>query len=71
VLAEFGAQGFASLRDEWERYHLYRDKAVVLRLPSGESVAGVALGVTDSGELRINTLSGVRNLNSGELEVGQ
>lgn len=71
VLAEFGTQGFAALRDEWEHYHLYRDRAVVLRLPSGESVAGIALGVTDNGELRINTPSGVRNLNAGELEVEQ
>lgn len=69
VLDEFSTRGFASLREEWERYHLYRDQSVTLRLPSGESVDGTALGVSDSGELRINMSSGVRILNSGELEM--
>jgi BirA family biotin operon repressor/biotin-[acetyl-CoA-carboxylase] ligase len=71
VLGEFTAGGFAAVRNEWEGCHLYRDQSVVLRLPSGERVAGVALGVTESGELRIGSVNGIRHLNSGELEVGQ
>lgn len=69
VLGEFGAGGFESVRSEWESDHLFRDQAVVLRLPSGEKVAGIALGVTESGELRMATDSGIRHLNSGELEI--
>ncbi|HXU92098.1 MAG TPA: biotin--[acetyl-CoA-carboxylase] ligase [Gallionella sp.] len=67
VLQQFGEHGFASLRDEWERYHAYQHRQIQLHLPDGQLVSGIARGVSDTGELRVETAQGLRQFNSGEV----
>lgn len=67
VLQQFGRGGFASLRDEWERYHAHQHRQIQLRMPDGKTVGGIARGVSDSGELCVETAQGLRQFNSGEV----
>lgn len=69
VLHQFGEAGFAALRGEWERYHLYQDAPVRLHLADGSEVDGIARGVGETGELRLETAQGLRSFNSGEVGV--
>jgi BirA family biotin operon repressor/biotin-[acetyl-CoA-carboxylase] ligase len=69
VLVEFGEQGFAGLRVEWERRHVFRDHPVRLLLPDGSHIAGMALGVTDEGALRLATAQGEQVFNAGEVSL--
>jgi len=57
------------LRAEWERRHIHRDKAIGLHLADGSTVDGIARGVGDGGELRLETAQGMRSFNSGEVGV--
>ena len=69
VLREFASEGFAPLRTEWESSHRFQQQAVKLALPDGTHIAGVALGVTDTGELRLATGHGERLFNAGEVSL--
>jgi BirA family transcriptional regulator, biotin operon repressor / biotin---[acetyl-CoA-carboxylase] ligase len=69
VLIQFAKDGFVSLREEWEQYHIHQNRNVHLHMPDGSNVSGVALGVSDSGELRMETAQGERRFNSGEVGV--
>lgn len=51
VLREFAAEGFASLREEWENYHLYQNQAVQLSLPDGKIIQCTVRGVNKDGAL--------------------
>lgn len=67
VLGQFEQDGFAVFRAEWERYHCYQDREVQVRMADGAVMHGVARGVSASGELRLETMQGMRLLNSGEI----
>ncbi len=67
VLREFARGGFAASRADWERYHIHRDKPIRLRMADGSVVGGVARGVSDIGELCMETEQGMRFFNSGEV----
>jgi len=67
VLREFSQDGFAAWRAEWERYHIHRDKPVQLRMADGSAVSGIARGVSNSGELCLETAQGMQRFNSGEV----
>ena len=69
VLDDFSARGFAALRAEWERHHANQDKPVQLQMPDGSIIRGVARGVGDDGQLRLETDQGIRQYNSGEVGV--
>ena len=69
VLDEFGRSGFAPLRDEWQRRHVYQGKAVRIALPDGREVSGTADGVADDGTFLITTHTGQRRFHSGEVSV--
>lgn len=71
VLDEFARDGFAALRGEWERYHAQQDLPIQLQMPDGSIVEGIARGVGDNGDLRLETAQGMRQFNSGEVGVGQ
>lgn len=70
VLDEFAIAGFAPFGREWERYHAQQDLPIQLKMPDGSCVHGIARGVTDAGELRLETAQGVRQFNSGEVGGG-
>ena len=67
VLDIFAGDGFATLRAEWERYHAQQNLPVRLLMPDGKAVSGVARGVSDNGELILETAQGIRQYNAGEV----
>ena len=69
VLDEFARSGFATLRAEWEQYHAQQNLPVHLQMPDGSMISGIARGVSDNGELRLETAQGIRQFNSGEVGV--
>lgn len=68
TLRQFAQSGFTAFGGEWERYHIHQDQPVRLRMADGSVVAGIARGVSGSGELRLETAQGMRQFNSGETE---
>lgn len=71
VLQQFAKNGFTGLREEWERYHLHQNRQVRVQTGDGQTVNGFARGVSDNGELRVETAQGMRCFNSGEVRVQQ
>ncbi|HEX5337030.1 MAG TPA: biotin--[acetyl-CoA-carboxylase] ligase [Gallionella sp.] len=69
VLQRFEQEGFSALRTEWEQYHAYQNLPISLQMPDGSAVDGIARGVGDNGELRLETDTGMRSFNSGEVGV--
>lgn len=69
MLSRFAQYGFAPLRQEWERYHIYQNQQIQMQMPDGSTVTGLVNGVSDSGELHLETKHGSRKMNSGEVEV--
>jgi len=67
VLQQFTNKGFSSFRTEWERCHMYQNKPIELHMPDGSVVKGVACGVSDTGELCLDTSQGMKKFNSGEI----
>ena len=71
VLDEFALTGFAALRTEWERHHAQQDFPVELQMPDGSRIGGIARGVSEGGELLLETEQGIRQFSSGEVGVRQ
>jgi BirA family biotin operon repressor/biotin-[acetyl-CoA-carboxylase] ligase len=69
ILDTFARAGFASLRADWEAHHAFQDRSIHLQMPDGSVVSGIARGVSDSGELLLETSQGIRTFNSGEVGV--
>jgi len=69
VLDEFARSGFAPLRDEWQRRHVWQGQAVSISLPDGSEVKGTADGVADDGAFLITTRTGQRRFHSGDVSV--
>jgi BirA family biotin operon repressor/biotin-[acetyl-CoA-carboxylase] ligase len=67
VLQQFAQGGFAALRNEWEQCHIHQDMPVQLHMADGQLVSGIARGVSDSGELCLETAQGMRRFNSGDV----
>ena len=70
LLTAFARDGFAPLRDEWQRCHVYQGKPVKLTLPDGGTVSGVAQGVADNGALLVATRTGQLRFHSGDVSLG-
>jgi BirA family biotin operon repressor/biotin-[acetyl-CoA-carboxylase] ligase len=69
VMQQFAQSGFAELRGEWERNHIHQNKPIRLQTADGQTVNGIARGVSDTGELCLETAQGMRRFNSGEVGV--
>ena len=69
VMDEFSRLGFAALRAEWESCHGAQGRQVLLLLPGGSRVAGIARGVADDGSLLLDTQEGSRKFNVGEISL--
>ncbi|HEU0188658.1 MAG TPA: biotin--[acetyl-CoA-carboxylase] ligase [Gallionella sp.] len=67
VLRQFAQGGFAVLRNEWEQSHMHQNLPVQIQMADGKLVSGIARGVSDSGELCLETELGLRHFNSGEV----
>ena len=69
VLQQFEAGGFAALREEWLRYHVYQDKPVSIALPNGTRQLGQVVGVSEDGALLVRTANGIQQYASGEISL--
>ena len=75
VMRQFSAQGFASLRAEWEKYHSYQNQSVQFLQPDGKVVTGVVRGVNEDGALRVEMKSAdgksdeLRIFHAGEISL--
>lgn len=69
VLDAFAREGFAPLREEWERAHAHQGRRVALKLPDGRVEYGIARGVADDGALLFDSGSTVHRLHSGEVSL--
>jgi BirA family biotin operon repressor/biotin-[acetyl-CoA-carboxylase] ligase len=69
VLDAFAADGFAPLREEWERYHAHQGRRVTVTLPGGATDSGVARGIADDGALLFESGNALRRLHSGEISL--
>jgi BirA family transcriptional regulator, biotin operon repressor / biotin---[acetyl-CoA-carboxylase] ligase len=67
-VAEFEVRGFAPMRDSWHGLHAHQNQWVELRC-GNEVVCGIARGVTSSGELSLETTTGTRSFNAGEVSL--
>ncbi len=67
MLTGFVAQGFGPFSEEWEQYHAFQNQPIKLKMPGGQVESGVALGVSKTGELCVETVLGVKRFNSGEV----
>ena len=64
----FEARGFAPMRADWERLHAHQNRHVRV-IGLNESIEGIARGVTDGGELILETDSGLRTFSGGEVSL--
>lgn len=69
VLEQFAREGFAPLRDEWQRAHAYQDKMAVLRMPDNTQIQGRVRGINEDGALLLEQRAGVRKFYGGELSL--
>lgn len=69
VLAQFEAQGFAPLRNEWLAYHAYQNRSVRMLLPRNAVEEGVVSGVAEDGSLLLDRRGGVTRYTVGEISL--
>lgn len=69
LLASFACEGFAPLREAWQRVHVYQDRPVRLTLPDGGVLDGIARGAGEDGALLLETAGGLRRVHSGDLSL--
>lgn len=65
-LPRFAEQGFSAFRDSWNALDVYREQQVCIFSGKHRSL-GVAMGVTEAGELILDTASGRQLVAGGEL----
>jgi BirA family transcriptional regulator, biotin operon repressor / biotin---[acetyl-CoA-carboxylase] ligase len=69
ALPEFEARGFASFREQWREYDLFRGHVVRLRLPTGGVIMGHARDVDVDGALLLSVGGYLRRYHNGEVSL--
>jgi BirA family biotin operon repressor/biotin-[acetyl-CoA-carboxylase] ligase len=69
VLNEFERNGFAALREEWQRHHAYQAQRVRLLVPDGREVQAVVSGIAEDGALLAMTAAGEQRFTAGEISL--
>lgn len=69
MLHDFAKNGFAPMATEWEAAQRDQHKAVNLLMPDGTMVAGIVHGVSSNGALRVETATGLREFQNGEISL--
>ncbi|HEY7986258.1 MAG TPA: bifunctional biotin--[acetyl-CoA-carboxylase] ligase/biotin operon repressor BirA [Methylophilaceae bacterium] len=69
VLTEFEQQGFAMLREEWQKHHAYQGKPVQLTLPNGSAVNGIVNGIDADGALLVEVGGQVQRFSTAEISL--
>lgn len=67
-LKRFETYGFKPFADDWKKYDSFCGQDVVISLGE-KQILGVARGVTDSGEFKLETDSGIQVFNGGEVSL--
>nr|WP_298147475.1 bifunctional biotin--[acetyl-CoA-carboxylase] ligase/biotin operon repressor BirA [uncultured Pseudomonas sp.] len=62
------AQGFASLKDEWQSNHLWQGRMVTL-MAGSQAIEGEVLGVDSSGAIRLRVAGKEQAFSGGELSL--
>lgn len=68
MTSRFESQGFTPMKSSWEVLHAHQDRNVRV-IGTNETVEGIARGVTDGGELILETVAGVRHFTGGEVSL--
>ena len=69
ILETFEERGFEAFRQEWCDRHAYHMKPVRLKLPSGKTEEGRVVGVSEKGEILIESSRGKLAFASGEVSL--
>jgi BirA family biotin operon repressor/biotin-[acetyl-CoA-carboxylase] ligase len=69
VLTEFEQQGFAALREEWQKHHAYHGKPVQLTLPNGSTTTGIVNGIDTDGALLVDVNGQVQRFSTAEISL--
>ncbi len=68
MLANYEGEGFLAYRERWLQMDAFSGRQVLVSLGK-ELVSGVAMGVDKTGALKVDTLSGLRQFNGGEVSL--
>ena len=69
ILETFEERGFEAFRQEWCDRHAYHMKQVRMKLPSGKTEEGRVVGVSEKGEILIESSRGRLAFASGEVSL--
>ena len=69
LFAEVAWQNLYRWRDDWQQYDLCQGKQVAWHDVNGNLTTGIALGVSETGHLRVQTPEGVKLLQSGDISI--
>lgn len=69
TMAQFEAEGFANLRQEWTAHAAYISKPVVLAHAHGQVETGVMGGIAADGSLLLTTAKGQQKVYSGDISL--
>ncbi|MBY0577852.1 MAG: biotin--[acetyl-CoA-carboxylase] ligase [Burkholderiales bacterium] len=69
ALDAFETGGFEAFRQEWTAHHAYHMKPVRMKLPSGKVEEGIVAGVSERGEILLDTARGRLAFSSGEVSL--
>lgn len=68
LLGDFERKGFSTYREAFERLDAFSNRPVFLHL-GGEVVVGTVIGVDDRGSILLDTATGKRSFNGGEVSL--
>lgn len=69
VLQEFEFNGFKAFRDEWLAADIFRNQPVRVQTGADVFITGIAVGVTETGALLLQTEQELRTLHGGEVSL--
>lgn len=67
VLKQFAVDKLSTLRSEWESFNAYQNRDIEMLMPDGSRIKGLVRGISNLGELCLETANGTRYINSGEI----
>ncbi len=67
-VGEFERRGFAPMREQYERHHCMHDQQCEVRI-GDRRIIGRVVGVTDLGELQLQTATGTQTFRGGEVSL--
>jgi BirA family biotin operon repressor/biotin-[acetyl-CoA-carboxylase] ligase len=69
VLDTFASDGFAAIRPEWQRRHVWQDQPVQVLADETPPLPGICLGADDDGALLLRTANGIERIFSGDVSL--